>query len=302
MKPLKYIAIVIGIAAIIAAGAYLGIKLTHSEKPLADRFLPKLRKAEVQVVDLKSEEAEVNINAYIYNPAPLGISIDSLSYTVLLEGNEISESRYSKPLHIEASRTSEVSLPISVEFKKLIKIMKEMEQAKKDSGNFQINAVVFLNSKLIPQKRFDLALSQKMPMMYFPDMKVKGVKLDKIRLNGGTIVVDLEIKNKNTFNISFKNLSYQVKIEDNDWIKGSRDGVVELPAKQAAMVSIPLEVNIGTMGKGLIGMLLKGGDMRYQMKMKANIVSGNKTIQNSKLEMKASGNMKSLKEAVSKNG
>lgn len=302
MKALKYIVIVIGILAILAAGGYLAVKLTHSEKQLSERFLPKLRKAEIQVVDLKSDAAEVNINAYIYNPAPVGIKIDSLVYTVALEGDQISESRYSKALRIEASKVSKVTLPVSVEFKKLIAIMKKMEEAKRDSGYFQLNAEVYIKNKLLPKKRFDLTLTKLMPMMYFPDMKIKGVKLDKIRLNGGTILVKMEIMNKNIFDISFKNLSYQVKLEDNDWIKGNRDGVVDLPAKQAAIVSIPLELNIGTMGKGLIDMILKGGDMRYQMKFKADIVSSNKTIQNTRMEMKAQGNMKSLKEAASKKG
>lgn len=300
MKSLKVIFIVIGIAAIVVAGAYLTVRLTHSEKQIAERYLPKLKKAEVQVVDLKSDVAEVNINAYIYNPAPIGIDIDSLSYTVSLEGNEISESSYSKPVHITSSRVSKVSLPISVEFKKLMAIMKKMEEAKRDSGDFQLNAEVYLNNKFLPKKRFDLTLTQTMPMMYFPDMKIKGVKLDKIRLNGGTVLVSMEIKNKNTFDMSFKNLSYQVKLEDNDWIKGNRDGIVDLPAKQAAIVSIPLELNIGTVGKGLIDMILKGGDMRYQMKFKADIVSKNKIIKNTRMEMKSQGNMKSLKEAAAK--
>ncbi|MGE5353168.1 MAG: LEA type 2 family protein [Acidobacteriota bacterium] len=300
MKSLKYLIIIIGILAILAAGGYLAIRLTHSEKPLADRFLPKLRKAEIQVVDLKSDVAEVNINAFIYNPAPIGIKIDSLVYSVALEGDQISESRYSKALHISANKVSKVTLPVSVEFKKLMAIMKKMEEAKRDSGYFQLNAEVYIKNKLLPKKRFDLTLTQLLPMMYFPDMKIKGVKLDKIRLNGGTVVVSMEIKNKNAFDISFKNLSYQVKLEDNDWIKGNRDGLVDLPAKQAAVISIPLELNIGTVGKGLIDMILKGGDMRYQMKFKADIVSDNKTISNTRMEMKAQGNMKSLKEAAKK--
>lgn len=300
MKFLKVIIIIIGVAAIIAAGAFLGVKLTHSEKRLSDRFLPRLKKAEVVVTDLKSEEADVNINAFIYNPAPIGIKIDSLYYTVFLEDNQISESRYAKSLHIAASKVSEVTLPVTVEFKKLMKIMKQMEEAKRDSGDFHLNAVVYINSKLLPKKRFDLTLTQTMPMMYFPDMKIKGVKLDKIRLNGGTVVFKMEIKNKNAFNISFKNLSYQVKLDNNDWIKGNRDGVVDLPAKQAAIISVPLELNIGTMGKGLFDMLLKGGDMNYQMKVKADVVSNNKMISNSRFEMKAQGNVKQMKEALSK--
>lgn len=301
MKKSKAPYIIIAVVLIIAAAAYFLINFIKSDKNVSEFIVPEVEKVGMQLKGLTSDRADMIVNMIVRNPSPVGIDIDSIYYIISVEGTEIARTSYPDPLSLRARDTTAVSIPLSVKYRNYKEMLDRMEKEGRDSGNYHINATVFLNSRLISKKQFDMEFDKVLPLIWYPEVSLKGIDLDKVRLNGGIIQMETEVSNKNRFDITFRDLSYRMKLGDNDWIEGKKPEVVNIPAKGTAKVDMPVEVKLGEMGKSLFDMITKGGDLQYDMKMQARIVSASEAIKNSKIEINASGNMRSLKEAVKNN-
>lgn len=107
--------VLIGIGVVFLAGIlYLVITFQRSDKDIKDKVIPQLQLAQMQVTNLTADQADVRVNMIIDNPAPVGLDIDSLYYTVFIEGNEVVKTTYPDPLHIEGSGNTTVSLPLTI--------------------------------------------------------------------------------------------------------------------------------------------------------------------------------------------
>lgn len=283
---------------ILAAVSYYLFIIKGREEEFAENFIPKIEKMNMSLLNLTSEKADMKVNMVINNPAPVGIHIDSLYYTVSIDGTEVIKTTYPDPVDIESGSQSEIDLPISLKFDNLKEIQDRKESEGSDSGNYHLAATIFLNNKLIPKKKFDLEFDKVLPMIWFPEINIEGVDVNKLKLSGGTLDTQIKITNKNVFDLSFKNLSYQIKVEDNEWMKGEKSDPVIIPAKDSVTASIPVELDLGQTGESLIDLLLKGDDLRYEFRMSSELVSTNDIIENSNIQMNSSGTLGSLKKAV----
>lgn len=105
----------------------------RSDKDIKDKVIPQLQLAQMQVTNLTADQADVRVNMIIDNPAPVGLDIDSLYYTVFIEGNEVVKTTYPDPLHIEGSGNTTVSLPLTIYYDKLQSVLDKLEEEGRDS-------------------------------------------------------------------------------------------------------------------------------------------------------------------------
>jgi LEA14-like dessication related protein len=162
----KYTRIYLPIILIFTAGiAYIALRAKQPDKHLINFVMPQLKKVETHIFDLSEQKAKIKIDATVYNPSPININIDSIYYTVSLEGKEIAQSKFSTPLTIPSQENTMLSFPADIKFKNLKPLLYQMENEKKDSADFHLKAKVFVNNSFVPKKQFDFEFDQKVQLI-----------------------------------------------------------------------------------------------------------------------------------------
>ena len=297
MSTKKIIFSIIGVV-LLSGLIYLIVRFQQSDKELADYVMPQLQLVQMQITSLTAERADMQMDVVIDNPAPMGLHIDSLYYIVSIEDNEVVESTYPDAVQIEANDTTTISLPLTIYYDTLQSVLDELEQQGKDSVIYKINATIFSDMDIIPKDKFDVEVEKLLPLIRIPEIDVTDLSVEDIGFSGATIVVEALVDNKNVFPFSFEDMHYSLQIEDNEAIEGTKTETVNIPAKDTAQVTIPVEIDFKEMGKGLIDLIRKGDDLTYDFILKTALVSDEHILQESEITLHATGSLEELKDVV----
>lgn len=297
MNGKKTIFLIIGLAVLVGI-IYAVVKFQRSDKKVADYVVPKLKMGQMQLTNLTAERADIKMKMIIDNPAPIGLSIDSLYYVVYIAGQEVARTTYPDTLRLKAKDSTQLTLPLTLYYQKLKKVTDSLALQGKDSVNYRVNATIFSASKLIPKDKFDLKVEKKLPLVTVPEIKITDLKVTNLKFKGATMQVAAAVKNRNVFSISFKDMSYTVQIEDNEAVEGSKPGTVKIPAKGTANFTIPVQLSFKEMGKTLIDLIKEGKDVNYDLKLRTELISDSDILKDSKINLSSSGKLKTLVDAA----
>ena len=297
MSTKKIILSIIGVVLLFGL-IYLIVRFQQSDKELADYVMPQIQLAQMQITSLTADRADMQLDVVIDNPAPMGLHIDSLYYIVSIEDNEVVASTYPDAVQIEANDTTTISLPLTIYYDTLQSVLEALEQQGKDSVVYKVNATIFSDMDIIPKDSFDVEVEKLLPLIRIPEINVTDLSVEDIGFSGATIVVEALVDNKNIFPFSFENIHYSLQIEDNEAIEGNKPEAINIPAKDTAQVTIPVEIDFGEMGKGLIDLIRKGDDLTYDFILKTVLISDEHILQESEITLHATGSLEELKDVV----
>jgi len=290
------------IALVILAAIVIGVvKFKQSDKSVADYVVPELKMGQMQVTNLTAEKADMKMNMLIDNPAPVGFSVDSLYYTVSIEGNEIARTTYPDSLRLEARDSTTVELPLTLYHDKLADVLKSLEQQGRDSALYTINATIFTDMALIPKDKLNMKVEKRLPLIRIPEIHVTDIKMKDVGFKGATMVVETSIKNDNVFPIRFSDMNYRVQVDNNGWMEGSKPGTVNIPAKGTTTMTIPMDVKLKEMGKNALDLIRKGTDVHYDFRMNTKLASDSQVLKESNIALNSSGQLKTVIDAVKEN-
>lgn len=286
------------VVVLLAGLIYLIVRFHPSDKEVADYVMPQIQLVQMQITSLTADRADMQMNVVIDNPAPIGLHIDSLYYIVSIEDNEVVESTYPDAVQIEANDTTSISLPLTIYYDTLQSVLDALEQQGKDSVVYKISATIFSDMDIIPEDKIEVEVEKLLPLIKPPEIDVTDLSVEDVGFSGATIVVEALVDNKNVYSLSFEDMDYSLQIEDNEAIEGHKSEVINIPAKDSAQVTIPVEIDFKEMGKGLIDLIRKGDDLTYNFILKTALVSDEHILQESEITLNATGSLKELKEVV----
>lgn len=291
--------IFLGIGIVLLAGiVFLIIFFQRSDEELAERVVPQLRFAHMQITNLNAEQADMRMHMVIDNPAPVGINIDSLYYTIFIEGNEVASTTYPDPLQIDASDSTSVSLPLTVYYDQLQSVLDALEEEGRDSVVYSVNATLFTDADIIPGDEFDLEVEKEMPLVRIPEIRVTDIGIEDLDFSGAVIQVETLIMNENVFSFGFENMHYSFQLEDNETLEGHKNEPVQVGAKDTASLRVPVEINFKEMGKGLVDLIREGGELSYDFNLRTELISDTHLLKDSQISLNASGEIREMGEVA----
>lgn len=151
---------------------------------------------------------------------------------------------------------------------------------------------------LIPKDKLNMSVEKRLPLIRIPEIEIKDLQVNDLGLSGAKLNVEALVKNKNVFPISFRDMDYSVEIEENDPVEGHKPGTVHIPAKGAATITVPAELDLKEMGKSLVDLIRKGGDVSYNFDMNTEMVSDAEIMKDSEIRLNASAKLKTVVDAV----
>jgi LEA14-like dessication related protein len=105
-----------------------------------------------------------------------------------------------------------------------------------------------------------------------PQVTLETVQVGGLGLRGGTLLVSLQVVNPNRFSLNANQLTYELALRDTevesdtawvDFASGTYDEGFSVPARDTAVVQIPVEFTYNGLGAAA-GSLLRAGTFTYR--------------------------------------
>lgn len=105
-----------------------------------------------------------------------------------------------------------------------------------------------------------------------PDVRVAGVRLGAIGLQGGRVYVQLSVTNPNPFRLAARRLTYDLDLrtldgEEERWVdfaEGSFDEEIRVGADATTVVEVPIDFTYSALG-GALDQILRRGSFDYRV-------------------------------------
>lgn len=223
-------------------------------------LMPKIRFDRFEVKNLTFEQIDTVFILEIDNPYPVGIDLGSFSWGLQLAGNDFLSGKDKKGSNIEASGTSKLRIPVSLGFQQIFATVTDLQG--KDSVPFRFSGHVGVNTPL-GQLKLPYQAKGDMPVIKPPKISFQKIRLDKVDVLGGkaTIAVDLGLAHQGAATMLFKAFDYDLTIGGKKVLEGLVDDLAEVPAGKTRTVSLPVTVNLISVGETIFRAITGGGKL-----------------------------------------
>lgn len=268
----------------------------NDKDPNKTFLLPRLELSELEITSLTSQKTEMLVKADIKNQLPLSFTIDSLQYRIFINDTEILKDHYKKSISLKRNTSSLISFPITIFIDSISSVLKANELGNADSVEFHFQGSFFTH--IFFKKQFNVDIKRLIPRIYIPEVNAEHFEIDSLNFSRAVVQLLVSINNKNVFPFKADNITYEISIEDNQWIKGIIPGYTDIQAKSVNNLTIPITISFKEVSKTLWDLLTKGNKVRYKLHLTFRIECDNNMIDKSKVILESEGSVKSLMKAL----
>ncbi|MBN1483064.1 hypothetical protein EH223_14160 [candidate division KSB1 bacterium] len=237
----------------------VGLTLFMSCATLQQLVVPPDVKVEsVNITDFSFEDVTLDFGLLISNQNAFGVDLEGYSYQFAIEGKEFLSADQARQIDIAAAANSNISIPVTVNFKKLYELMTQTKDL--DSLSFSLVGNLrpggLLSNFDIPFKK-----SGSLPNVRIPQIKFSGLQVKKMGFTGIDLEVGLNLVNNNVFAFDIGKLNYDIALAGSQLIKGSTEKLASVPAKGSGEIKVPVSLDFsGALGS--LTSILKGNSVQ----------------------------------------
>lgn len=274
------------VLALLALGGWYFWRFTKTPSESAQGLKPELSLVTVNVTDIDPDRVKMTVKAFLKNPSPIEVKTSRLDYRVLVDGTEVLNSSYTKPIVVRSSDSTAVELPMEVLSKPMKAVLKRFKEQKIDSARYTLLATLYADVPVAGEREFNFDKTIRGPAFQIPDVKIEDINLEKFGLNESKIEAKLRITNPNTFPLKFENTRYTLQVGDELTMNGGAPGLTNIPAKGTATVPVYLNADLDNVGKLAWQVLFKKKETPLSLDFRSKLVSDLESLQNSEMAMK----------------
>ena len=194
----------------------------------------------VNLRDLSFNEATLDFALAIYNPNPVGATLEGFDYSFVVEGNEFLKGDENRQLSLPSTGSSTIHIPVTVQFKELYDLIKSNKNQDtvgySISGHFKPGGI--LSGFQVPFMKSGNLPAVKVPKVSLSGLKIKGLSFTQVDLELG-----LDVDNPNIFGLDMSKLDYKINIAGEQVASGSATDVAQVPKKDKGKITLPISLN-----------------------------------------------------------
>lgn len=230
-------------------------------KDLADTQKPKLSVENVQVTDFSFSEIEVTYDVNIDNPNPVALQMLSYDYNLDINGSSFVKGDQQEGLDIEASGSSMVRIPVTINFQDLYRSVKGLVD--KDESSYQFMSHLAFDLPIIGRTEIPVSKKGNVPMIKLPKLKVKNLAVQNVSLSGADVNLKLQLDNPNGFGMNVDAMQYNLEVNGSNWASGNALNGTSIQENGTTELNIPISLNIGQMGMSAYRILSGSESLDY---------------------------------------
>lgn len=263
MNP-KRTAIIIGAVLLLTLGACATIEQLVQK--------PEITFDSLGTRDMSLLEGTFIFRFNVSNPNPVGVHLGDILYDLDINGNRLVSSQLSQGLDLEASGTSPLEIPVTINYLDFFNSLTQLVGA--DRLDYRLSG-----SAAVGPFRIPYSSSGKLDVPKLPDITVENVKIDSFSLTGAKLKLTLGLKNPNAFAMKMDGLEYTAQLGDVKLAQGNASMNTALGANGRSMMDLGLNLNFLELGRSA-RTLLSGSSApcRFTGNMLMNTPSGTQKL------------------------
>ena len=199
----------------------------------------------------------------VKNKNPFSIPLSSVDYELKVGGNSLISGVTGQGVKIKKSTTSNIALPVSLKFDDLRKIPGKLW--KQDQVSYELDTSINIKLPVIGNYAIPFSKKGELPVPKMPNIQVKDLQVKSLSFTEAEIVADIEIDNPNAFDLGLSDFNYRLDINQKTWGEGSSSKSTSIPKKGKGIISIPLKLDLLSVGKAAFDLLSGGNKIDYQL-------------------------------------
>ena len=233
---------------------------------------------EVKVAGMNFDSVDLELYLNIYNPNSYKLALSGYDYDVKLNNLDMIKGETSEGFHIPARSADIVRVPLSVGFKDIVKLYKELG----DDGTISYDATVGvkLDAPILNLLRMETRKQGDLDIPRIPRISLGDLKVNKFSFTEIDLAFTMDVDNPNSFALDIKDIIYKINVAGNPWVEGGVDQVISIKEKQTSTIQVPFKVKLSDLGSGLIKSLRKGNFKDFGIEAGFTVDSEHKAFKN----------------------
>ncbi|MEO1170903.1 MAG: LEA type 2 family protein [Myxococcota bacterium] len=228
---------------------------------------PTLTYKDVELRDLSLGGVTMDFVFELNNPNGVGIKLASLDYQLDFEGKKFVAGETEQAIEVAANGSSEVRLPLSVEFEKLAESVMALLSAKEQiayrlATGFGVNTPIGL-------VRIPAETDGDLPLPKLPKIRMGKVEMDDIGFTGTTVRFSVEVQNRSSFPIGIKGLNYSLSLGEVDVSEGET-AASSVEASETTTLEIPVRLEFLKLGASVVN-IIRSKKIPYDFRGELNL-------------------------------
>ncbi len=272
----------------------IGVQLIHywkarSSDPDATFIQPRVLVTNLRITDHDPDKTRMLMNVQLVDPAPIGLALDSLSYSLGIEGVEVVHSSYEQAINVAAYDTANISFPVVVDSRELLHRLKELDAKGLDSVHYDLN--VRFHSPLLfwREKPVEVHTTVYAPLYKIPQVALSHPRIEKLGLKNSNVTVDMSMYNPNAFPFDFKKTRMKLRMGDGQVFATRIDSTVHVPRQDTVVIRLPVELAPGQLVEAAFSALVKPSKTPFSYRLSLILVSDNPSLNNSAFVLTGKG-------------
>jgi LEA14-like dessication related protein len=256
-----------------------------------------MRKPEVRITGTKLEALSFSgltllFDVEIKNPNPIGVQLSGFDYELEIEGTPFVSGEVQDRVAIAARDSSTIPLPVELGFEEIAQTVEALapEEGKEEAA-YQLASGFSFDLPVLGRVRVPVRTEGTFPILRIPGLHILRLSLKEISLSGASLALDVELINSNSFKVFIESLEYRFQVEGRDWASGMRQERVRILENDSTRLTIPIELNFQTLGRGLYQMILGGERLSYTFEANIEVGTSLRELKKASLPFELTGQL-----------
>lgn len=238
-------------------------------KDLSNIQKPSVRYSSMSIQDMSFDDVTLLFDFEVDNPNSFGVSADQYQYEFFINGTEFVTGIQNENVRIESESKSIIQVPVSLTFSEVYNTISLA--VNRDSISYRISSEVRFDIAGVSQQRVPVSAEGELPIPKLPKIELSNFNVNELSFSGAEMVASFRVENPNSFGISFADASYNLEVNEKEWLDTTLERSIELGGSESELITIPIRLNSSQMGSVLFDMLRGEKEFPYNLTGSARI-------------------------------
>ena len=185
----------------------------------------------------------------VTNPNPIDLSLDQIQYQLKIGDKKLAKGDLNKTISVPSNGTTNVEIPVGVQYMDFFNSIMEIFQ--KDEVAYDLSGSIGKFGVQVPfQKKGTF------PVPKLPQVSLNRVDIKDLSFTKASLIVVLDLVNKNEFKVAIDGLDYKVALGGNELANGKAMSIGPIKENGKSELELPVNLNFLEMGQAAYKLLL----------------------------------------------
>lgn len=225
---------------------------------------PEVEFAGAKLNGLSFDQIDLLFDVKITNPNPVGVKLASFDYDFFVNENHFLGGKQEEGFEISSQGESTVQIPITIQFQEIYGTFKNLQS--RDSTSYELKSGFAFDIPVLGEKQVNVSKGGAIPLLKLPRLSIESLKLNNLSLTSADLQLNLNLSNPNAISFVLENIDYRLDINNQNWLNGKSEKMLEIPKNDQSRLSIPVSLNFLQIGQSAYQILKNDQPLDYHFK------------------------------------